>query len=92
MYPESITRMKALAEEMLALSTLDEKSQRVFCSIGDKEYLTPTEAAAYLSTTPEGLIEYRAKGLRYSKLGTSQNSRVYYSKENIAKFIDQFEI
>lgn len=55
-------------------------------SIGEKEYLSPTEACAYMGIGKNTLENWKKKGLRYIKI----ERKVYISKSHIDEFLRDY--
>lgn len=70
---------------------MESKSKKLpTCSIGEKEYLTVEEAAAWTGFSTRALDRFRAMGLKIIKVNKSQAGRVLYKKEHLREFLDAF--
>lgn len=59
---------------------------KVVVSIGDKEYLSPKEACAYMGIGKNTLENWKKKGLRYIKI----ERKTYISKSHIDEFLREY--
>ncbi|WP_373802714.1 hypothetical protein [Bacteroides heparinolyticus] len=60
------------------------------CSIGEKEYLTPEEAAAWTGCSIRALDRFRDMGLKIIKVNKTKTGKVLYKKEHLREFLDAF--
>lgn len=63
---------------------------KVICSIGEKEYLTVEEAAAWTGCSTRALDRFRDMGLKIIKINKAKTGKVLYKNEHLREFLDAF--
>lgn len=88
---EAMIQIRKLTKEIEKLTNVEEdKQKKLFCSIGEKDFLTLQETMAYLSVSQNTINKWREAGLRTIKLGDGKNDKVYFSKKSIAEFMEKY--
>ncbi len=64
-------------------------SGKIYCSIGEKEYLNREELYAWLGVGEKMIDRFMKQGLPYLRLGTHKNNKLLFKKQDVIKFLDK---
>ncbi len=67
-------------------------TDKITCSIGEKEYLNRDELCAWLGVSGHTVDKLREKGLKYIRIGSNSTSRILFKKQHVRECLDEFVV